>query len=268
MKTTLCLVVFNEKAGCEADVPRLCRDYFNDLYAVDGGSTDGTVEYLQSQGIPVFKQPRPSLNAAYAHAVDMCKTEGLVVFFPKGTLNPDCTKEIADKLKQGYDLVVASRFMQEGRNEEDHRILKPRKWGVNALSITAWLLWRREGWRIRDVLHGVKGFTVAAYRRMNVSSVGVTVDLEMTVRSYRLRIPRTELPVFETERLSGETQFPIWATGKKLGRFLLAEMFRGCEPGHSEVLPTQVQERRCQGDAAEGPAFPDPPQHKLEQGET
>jgi glycosyltransferase involved in cell wall biosynthesis len=232
IKTTLCLLVFNEKVGCLADVPKLCREYFDDVFAVDGGSTDGTVEYLESQGIPVFKQPKRSLNAAYAHAVDKCKTEGLVVFFPKGTLNPDCTKDMADKLKEGYDLVVASRFIDGGRNEEDHRILKPRKWGVKTLSLTASLVWRREGWRIRDVLHGVKAFTVSAYRRMNISGAGVTIDLDMTVRSYRLRIPRTELPVFETERLFGETSFPIWKTGKKLGRFLLAEMFRKA-PGPS-----------------------------------
>jgi len=226
MKITLCLLVFNERSGCEVDVPKLRRDTFDDVYAVDGGSTDGTVEYLESQGIPVFKQSKPSLNAAYAHAVEICKTEGLVVFFPKGTLDPDCTKEMADKLRQGYDLVVASRFIDGGRNEEDHRILKPRKWGINVLSITTSLVWRREGWRIRDVLHGVKGFTVSAYRSMKISSIGVTVDLEMAVRSYRLRIPRTEFPVRETERQSGETSFPIWATGKRLGRFLLAEMFR------------------------------------------
>jgi glycosyltransferase involved in cell wall biosynthesis len=238
MKITLCLLVFDEKIGCEADVPKLCQEYFDDVYAVDGGSTDGTVEYLQSQGIRVFKQPKRSLNAAYAHAVKMCKTEGLVVFFPKGTLNPDCTKDMADKLKEGYDLVVASRFISGGRNEEDRRVIKPRKWGVKALSFTASLVWRREGWRIRDVLHGVKAFTVSAYRRMNISSTGVTVDLEMTVRSYRLRIPRMEFPVLESERLFGETSFPIWKTGKKLGRFLVAEAFRKAPKEEREPLST------------------------------
>jgi len=43
MKITLCLLVFNERAGCEVDVPKLRRDTFDDVYAVDGGSTDGTV---------------------------------------------------------------------------------------------------------------------------------------------------------------------------------------------------------------------------------
>jgi glycosyltransferase involved in cell wall biosynthesis len=249
MKITLCLLVLDEKIGCEADVPKLCREYFDDVYAVDGGSTDGTVEYLQAQRIRVFKQPQRSLNAAYAYAVEMCKTEGLVVFFPKGTLNPDCTKAMADKLKEGYDLVVASRFIDGGRNEEDHRVFKPRKWGVKALSFTASLLWRREGWQIRDVLHGVKAFTVSAYRRMDISSKGVTVDLEMTVRSYRLRIPRTELPVFESERLFGETTFPIWKTGKKLGRFLVAEVFR--------KAPKQASSPQEIHDTSEIPGIPE-----------
>ena len=56
MKTTLCLLVYDELAGCKTDVPRLPRDGFDDVYAVDGGSTDGTVAYLESQDIPVHKQ--------------------------------------------------------------------------------------------------------------------------------------------------------------------------------------------------------------------
>jgi len=226
MKVTLCLLVYDELAGCRVDVPRLPRDAFDDIYAVDGGSTDGTTEFLLAQGIPVHKQPKRSLNAAYAHAVDLCQTEGLVVFFPKGTLDPACCTAMAEKLREGFDLVVPSRNMPGGRNEEDDKTLRPRKWGVSALSLTASLLWRREGRRIHDVLHGVKGFTVAAFRRMRISDVGVTVDLEMAVRSYRLRLARTEFPVTERGRLAAETRFPIWPTGRKLARFLMQELLR------------------------------------------
>jgi glycosyltransferase involved in cell wall biosynthesis len=225
MKTSLCLLVYNELLGCKADVPRLPRDAFDDVYAIDGGSTDGTVEYLESQGIPVHKQPKRSLNAAYVYAVEWCKTEGLVVFFPKGTLDPSCCLTMAEKLREGHGLVVASRNIPGGRNEEDHKFLKLRKWGVWTLSVLSSVLWRREGWRIRDVLHGVKGFTVAAYRRMQISEVGVTVDLEMTVRAYRLRISRMEFPVVECMRNYSKSSFPIWRTGKQLARFLVRELF-------------------------------------------
>jgi hypothetical protein len=226
MKVTLCLLVYDELAGCQSDVLLLPREVFDDIYAVDGGSKDGTVEFLLSQGIPVHKQPKRSLNAAYAHAVDLCKTEGLVVFFPKGTLDPACCATMAEKLREGFDLVVASRNMPGGRNEEDYRVIRPRKWGVSALSLTTSLLWRREGKRVHDVLHGVKGFTVAAFRRMRISDVGVTVDLEMAVRSYRLRLAREEFPVTEVARLATKTRFPIWPTGKKLAGFLMQELLR------------------------------------------
>jgi hypothetical protein len=225
MKMTLCLLVYDELAGCKADVPKLPRDAFDDVYAIDGGSTDGTVEYLESQGIPVHKQPKRSLNAAYAHAVEHCRTEGLVVFFPKGTLDPSCCLTMAEKLREGHSMVVASRNVPGGRNEEDHKLIKLRKWGVGVLAVLSSLLWRREGWRIRDVLHGVKGFTVDAYQRMRVSEVGVTVDLEMTVRAYRLRLPRMEFPVVECERNYSKSSFPIWKTGKQLARFLIRELF-------------------------------------------
>jgi len=53
LKTTLCLIVWNELEGCRLDVPKLPRNDFYEFIAVDGGSTDGTVEYLESQGIAV-----------------------------------------------------------------------------------------------------------------------------------------------------------------------------------------------------------------------
>src|SRR5512140_1264302 len=153
MKISLCLLVFDELVGCKQDVPRIPREAFDDIYAVDGGSGDGTVAYLEAQGIRVYQQPKRTINAAYACAVDHCQTEGLVVFFPKGTLDPACCLAIAEKLREGFDLVVASRDLPGAHNEEDHKLLKPRKWGVRALARFSSLVWRREGWRIRDVLH-------------------------------------------------------------------------------------------------------------------
>lgn len=223
---SLVLIVWNELAGCQADISLLPTASFDEVYAIDGGSTDGTVEYLRSQGIQVYRQTRKSLNAAYADAVEHSKCDAIVVFFPKATIDPVIITELSHRLDVGFDLVVASRNLPGAHNEEDEQLLKPRKWGVAALSHAVSMLWRREGWRIRDVLHGVKGFTVDAYRRMQVSDTGVTIDLEMTVRAYRLRIPRTEYAVSEQARIQGQTHFKIWPTGKRLARFVWAELFR------------------------------------------
>lgn len=83
MKISLCLIVWNELQGCLEDVPKLPIDEFDEVFAVDGGSTDGTVQYLKSQGISVYRQPKRGLNAAYVYANDMATGDAVVVFLPK-----------------------------------------------------------------------------------------------------------------------------------------------------------------------------------------
>ena len=104
--------------------------------------------------------------------------------------------------------------------------MKPRKWGVMALSLFISLLWQREGYRIRDVLHGYKGFTLAAFRKIDPLDHGLSIDLEMAVRSYRLRLRRVEFPIREVARPFGETTFPILPTALRLLRDLNHELRR------------------------------------------
>jgi hypothetical protein len=105
-------------------------------------------------------------------------------------------------------------------------ILEPRKWGVLGLAVIAALMWRREGYFIQDVLHGYKGFSVAGFQKMNILDHGLSIDIEMTVRSYRLHLKRVEFPVIETARPFGETHFKKLPTGIKLLKYLWAEILR------------------------------------------
>ncbi len=219
-------MVWNELEGCKIDVPKLPRHAFEEVYAIDGGSTDGTVEYLRSQGIPVHRQPKKGLNAAYIHAVDKSTCDAVVVFFPKGTIAPDSVLRFRPFLDDGFDLVVASRNIRGARNEEDEKLFKPRKWGVLALAHLASVLWRKEGAMIHDVLHGYKAFTVSGFRKMGVLDHGLSIDIEMVVRSYRLHLRRAELPVVETSREFGETRFKILPTSVKLIKYLWWELKR------------------------------------------
>ncbi len=224
MKISLCLLTWNEIEGCKRDVPLLPRNGFHEIFAVDGGSKDGTIEYLKSENITVHQQPVKSLNAAYHHAVQVCSGDALVVFFPKGTISPACVVDIVRKLKNGSDFVIASRNIVGAKNEEDDKLLRLRKWGVTALALFSAAVWRCEGPLLYDVLHGVKGFTVSSFRRMNIAQTGVSVDLEMVIRSYRFRISRIEIPVAERGRIAGDTHFKIVQTAKKLFIFLWHEL--------------------------------------------
>lgn len=226
MKISLCLIVWNELKGCQADVPRLPREQFDEVFAVDGGSTDGTAEYLESMGIPVYRQPKRGLNAAYVHANDMATGEAVVVFFAKGTLPVDDVLKFRPLFDAGNELVVASRQLAGSVNEEDEHLVRPRKWAVLGLAWLAALIWRREGYVVRDVLHGFKGWTRSAFSVMKVLDHGLSIDIEMVVRSYKLRLKRCEFPTRELARGYGETHFKIWPTGKRLLAYLWFELNR------------------------------------------
>src|SRR5512139_2829374 len=179
MRISLCLIVWNELQGCMLDVPKLPRDEFDEIYAVDGGSTDGTVEYLQSQGIAVHRQRKRGLNAAYVHANDMSNCDAVVVFFPKATTPPEHLRRFRPLFEQGNDLIIASRQVAGAVNEEDAGLWRPRKWAVLGLAMLAAAVWRREGYLVRDVLHGFKGWTRSAFSRMKILDHGLSIDIEM-----------------------------------------------------------------------------------------
>lgn len=221
---SLCFIAWNEEQGCEIDLPLIDRTLFDEVFAIDGGSTDHTVSVFERFNIPVYRQRSRGLNAAYWQGVETATSDHVVVFFPKGTLSPSILPTFKEHLLNGQELIIASRMAKGGRNEEDRHWFKPRKWGICCLALFSALVWRREGPVVWDVLHGVKGFSRRAFLAMNPSRAGVTIDLEMVVRSYRLRIPRGEFPVIEESRPFGSTKFKILPTGMKLARFLLSEL--------------------------------------------
>jgi len=216
-------MVWDELVGCKIDIPKVPQNEFDEVYAVDGGSTDGTVEYLADQGIPVYLQPKKGLNAAYVHAVEKSSCDAIVVFSPKGTIDPSSVLQFRPLLESGHELIVASRNIQNAKNEEDNKFLKPRKWAVLGLAHLASLIWRREGYLVRDVLHGYKAFTVSAFKKIDPLDVGLSIDIEMVIGAYKLHIKRTEIPVIEMPRSFGSSHFKIIPTGLKLLKYLWYE---------------------------------------------
>ena len=226
LRISLCLLTWNEIDGCRNDVPSLPRDAFDEVFAIDGRSTDGTIEFLEAQGIPVFQQEIRGYNGAYIEAFRRCSTDALVIFHPKGSIEPSVVLKFRPYFAQDYDLVVASRLIAGSVNEEDGLLLRPRKWFVRAVALAASVLWQRDRGMIWDVLHGCRGARRDAFFRMDPLKHGLSIDLEMVVRAYRLRLRRAEFPVAEKPRLAGETHFKAWPTGKALLRYLVSELKR------------------------------------------
>lgn len=202
-------------------------DCFDEVFALDGGSKDGTIAYLVSSGIPVVHQSKRGYDWAYKEAFERSSCDALVIFHPKGSVDPASLREVIKPLQDGYDLVIASRNVKGARNEEDGRFLKPRKWFVLALSALSAAIWRHDGGPVVwDVLHGYRAMRRSSFFAMEPIAKDMSMDLQMVIRSYRMGLKRIEVPIEESPRIDGVTHFKALPTGVKLLKYMWLEFNR------------------------------------------
>lgn len=225
MTVALCLLTWNEIDGVKHDIPLIDRSQFDQIYCIDGGSTDGTVEYLEAQGITVFPQTAKGINQACLDGVNHCECDAFVFYHPKGTIPVEDIYKFRPLYEQGYEFIVGSRMMKGAHNEEDDQILKPRKWFVLGTGLLARILFKREGNTVWDTLHGFRGMTTAAFKRANISNFDRSIDIEMVCRSYKLHLKRIEFPTKETPRIGGATHFKAFSSGWQVLKYMAWETF-------------------------------------------
>lgn len=226
MKIALILLTLNELEGCTHDIPLIDQSQFDEIYCIDGGSTDGTIEFLEENGITVYRQIEKGLNQACKEGVSHCNSDAFIFFHPKGTIPVEDIYKFRKYFEDGFEFVVGSRMIKGGYNEEDCKLFRPRKWFVLFLGYIAACLFHNEGTKIKDVLHGFRGMTVRAFTQCTISDMSPSVDIEMVCRSYKLKINRIEFPTIESPRIAGSTHFKAFETGKKLLKYIWFEKSR------------------------------------------
>lgn len=229
MKVTLCLLTRNERACLEKIFPTIPppgeHAGYQAIVAIDGGSTDGTLEYFKEKGIPVVAQSRKGRGDAFLQAFAQIESDAYVFFSPDGNEDVKDLPRFKSHLEQGADLVIASRMMKGAYNEEDGQLLRFRKWANNAFNLLANLFFRRTGPFITDSINGFRGITRAAARRLQLDSLDYTIEYQMTIRALKAGLKIVEFPTHEGQRVAGETGAPSIPTGIRFLKKLFAELF-------------------------------------------
>jgi glycosyltransferase involved in cell wall biosynthesis len=220
------LLTFNEVEGTRALLSALVEVDADEVFAMDGGSQDGTVELLEHAGIRVVRQVRKGRGPALIEGCDLARNEYLVVFSPDGNEDPSDIPKLLDLLDAGADLAIASRFLPGSRNEEDDVALPFRAWANRAFGAAVNLLWNR-GRFVTDTINGFRAFRRSKIAELQLDAPGMTIEYQMTSRALKKGLDIREIPTREGDRIGGETHAPAIPTGIAFLKVLAREIYLG-----------------------------------------
>jgi glycosyltransferase involved in cell wall biosynthesis len=219
MTVTVLALTLNEIDGVKAILPQIDRSWYDQLLVVDGGSTDGTVEWCRDNGYPVYVQQRQGIRFAYIEVLPMIAGDIVVTISPDGNCPPEAIPGLVGKIRDGYDLVIASRYLRDAHSEDDDLMT----------GFGNWLFTKTV-----NVLHG-GNYTDAmvifrAFRKHLIYELAldkeesyllperlfhtvVSWEPLMSVRAAKQRIKITELSVSEPPRIGGKRKLQMFRWG-------------------------------------------------------
>lgn len=226
MKISLVILTMNEIVGLREILGKIPRNQVDEIFAVDGGSTDGTIEFFKSHKIPVYFQEVRGRGEAFRVAFKKAKGDALILFSPDGNEDPGDIPKFRPLLEQGYDLVIATRMTKEAHNEEDEQFFKLRKWVNNIFTLVANIIWNR-GKYVTDTINGYRAITKTAWERLALDGSGYTIEYQGSIRAFKLGLKIIEFPTYESGRIDNGVGSPSLKTGIEFLKLFFRELIMG-----------------------------------------
>lgn len=223
-RSTLVILTLNELEGVTALFDRIPFTAVDDCLVVDGGSGDGTIEFFRARGLRVVVQDVKGRGEAFRIAAREAQSDHLVFFGPDGNEDPVDIPRLLARLVEGYAMVIGSRFLPGGANEEDHLRFPWRAWANQAFTMIANRLW---GGTLTDSSNGFRAVTAETFRRLNPDGPGFVIEYQMSIRALKLGLPVAEIPTREGPRIGGRSGARSIPTGLLFLRYLLREVLIG-----------------------------------------
>ena len=196
-----------------------------EILVVDDDSTDGTQDvvqefYAHDKGVHLVRHPAPHcFGYSVRDGVKMANGEMIVIMMADLSDDPKYLKPMWDRMKQGYDIVIGSRFLP-GSQLVSYPILKHISNRLFNLAIQFSLLTG-----ITDSSNNFKAFRASMAKKVPLDSASFEVGAELFLRMFIGSAKVSEIPVSWADRAQGKAKFKLSAVFLKYF-WLFLKMFK------------------------------------------
>lgn len=220
MKVTLLLPTLNEIEGMKHVMPRVKKEWVDEIVVVDGGSWDGTVEYAESQGYRVVHQKSRGITRAYQEALPHLKGDVVIAFSPDNNSVPELIPALAAKMKEGYDMVIVSRYRDGALSEDDDAVTAFGNWMFTRLINLLF------GGSYTDSLVMFRAWRVDLERDLPTRYPRAGIEPYLSIRCAKRGLKVGEIPGDEPPRIGSARKMNPLLNGLDILRLIADEFWR------------------------------------------
>lgn len=222
MKSELLIVIpaYNEEENIENVVTFIKNKYSQyDYIVVNDGSKDRTADICRSKGYEMLNLPvNLGLAGAFQAGLKYAYTKGYsyaIQFDADGQHRPEFIEPMLNRIKEGYDIVIGSRFINQ-KKEKSLRMIGSKMLTV-AIKITT-------GKRVTDPTSGMRMFS---HKMIKEFAQNLNYGPEPDTVSYLLKngVEISEVPVNMDERVAGESYLNLTNAAKYMVKMLISILF-------------------------------------------
>ena len=222
MSTAIIITTLNEIIGVKKIVPQINREWAEEIIFLDGGSTDGTIEEAKKMGFKVVMQKQKGEfagghGAAVLEGVNATTSDNIILFGPDGNDEVEKIPELIEKIKEGYDQVLVTRF-GKGSVNLDAGIVD--RFGNKMFAFLVNVFF---GGYWTDILNESRIISRKAFNELKFDAMGMSSTQQMSIRGLKRKQKICEIIGNEGERIGGKRKMHPLSTGASLSWGIIKE---------------------------------------------
>lgn len=198
MKVTLLIPTLDEIDGMREIMPKIKKEWVDQIIIVDGGSVDGTVEYVKENNYFLVQQKAKGLFNAYKEAMEFITGDIVVTFTPDGNSLPELIPVLIEKMKEGYDMVIVSRYLNGAKSYDDDMVTAFGNWMFTRIINILF------GGHYTDTLVGFRAWKKDLFKLTEGDNYIFSFEPYSSIKCAKLKLNFTEIPGDEPPRIGGK----------------------------------------------------------------